>query len=89
MGNASNVAAALFTVAIAAAQGVLEVHGGAPTERVKKQKQILTERLQATFGIPSDPIPWDERQRAYVASFIVRDERSASPSVPPGSPSAS
>ena len=74
--NAKPTAAWTLFVAIAAAQGVLEVHGGAPTERVKKQKQILTERLQATFGIPSDPIPWDERQRAYVASFIVRDERS-------------
>ncbi|PZW38719.1 hypothetical protein C8P66_13413 [Humitalea rosea] len=73
--NAKPTAAWTLFIAIAAGGGVLEVHGGAPAERVKKQKQILTEHLQATFGIQGDPILWDERQRAYIACFVVRDER--------------
>ncbi|MBU8540880.1 hypothetical protein [Falsiroseomonas tokyonensis] len=73
--NAKPIAAWTMFVTIAAAHGTLKLDGGAPAERVKKQKQILSEHLQATFGIPGDPILWDERQRAYVASFVVRDER--------------
>lgn len=73
--NAKPTAAWTLFVAIAAARGILQPHGGAPAEQVKKQKQILSERLQATFCLQDDPILWDDRQRAYVASFVVRDER--------------
>lgn len=73
--NAKPTAAWTLFVAIAAARGILQPHGGAPAEQLKKQKQILAKHLQSTFGIQDDPIMWDERQRAYVASFVVRDER--------------
>lgn len=81
--NAKPTSAWTLFVAIVATQGVLRPHGGAPAERVKKQKQVLAKHLQATFGIQDDPILWDERQRAYVTSFVARDERPLDERDPP------
>jgi hypothetical protein len=81
--NAKPTSAWILFVAIVATQGVLRSHGGATAERVKKQKQVLAKNLQATFGIQDDPILWDERQRAYVTSFVARDERPLDERDPP------
>ncbi len=41
--------------------------------RVKKQKQLLSNRLTSLFGIQGDPIPWRNDQKAYVARFTICD----------------
>ena len=48
-------------------------HPGA-AQNVKKQKQQLKAKLHASFGISTDPIPWSERQQAYVAAFTARGD---------------
>jgi hypothetical protein len=73
--NAKPTTAWTLFIAIVAGQGVLQPRGAASAAQVKKQKQVLAKHLQATFGIQDDPILWDERQRAYVTSFVARDER--------------
>ena len=40
--------------------------------RIKKQKQELSNRLKAAFGIEGSPIEWDEARSAYVACFAVK-----------------
>lgn len=40
---------------------------------IKKQKQLLSNRLQTLFGIEGDPIPAQTATRAYQARFSVRD----------------
>ena len=64
-----------FFVTLAEEHGILSPHTGQPIDRVRKQKQALSERLRTTFGIDADPIVWDNRQRAYVTAFTVSDER--------------
>jgi hypothetical protein len=39
---------------------------------IKKQKQALSDRLKAAFGIEGSPIRWDEARSAYVARFLLR-----------------
>ena len=39
---------------------------------VKKQKQELSDKLKAAFGIDADPIRWDRKIRAYIARFVLR-----------------
>jgi len=43
----------------------------AATDRIKKQKQALSDRLTAAFGIEKDPIGWND-SGAYVARFVLQ-----------------
>jgi hypothetical protein len=40
--------------------------------RIKKQKQELSNRLKAAFGIEGDPVRWDGDGNAYVTRFVLR-----------------
>ena len=62
-------------VALASKSGVLVCREAAQEQKVRKQKQELSKRLRDGFGIAEDPVPWDKSQRAYVARFILRDDR--------------
>jgi hypothetical protein len=42
------------------------------TTRIKKQKQELSHKLKAAFGVEGDPIEWDGDNNAYVARFALR-----------------
>ena len=42
------------------------------TDRVKKQKQGLANKLKQTFGLSEDPAPWSESDKAYKAKFVVK-----------------
>jgi hypothetical protein len=39
--------------------------------KVKKQKQLLSDKLIKTFGIADDPISWDKRSNAYRTKFKI------------------
>jgi hypothetical protein len=39
--------------------------------KVKKQKQLLSDKLVLAFGIPGDPIEWDRRANAYRTKFKI------------------
>ncbi|MDP8931255.1 MAG: hypothetical protein M3O70_22465 [Actinomycetota bacterium] len=43
--------------------------------RIKKQKQELSDKLKAAFGIHGSPIEWDSSAAAYVARFVLRTGR--------------
>lgn len=73
--NAKAIAAWTFFLLLATKNGYLPFKDGSIAPRVRKQKEALSRRLQETFGIAGDPIPWDVQQRAYVAAFVVGDER--------------
>lgn len=73
--NAKATAAWTFFLLLATQGGTLSIRGGAIPPRARKQKEALSRHLQETFGLSDDPIPWDTRQRAYVAAFVLRDER--------------
>jgi hypothetical protein len=42
------------------------------TNRIKKQKQELSDKLKAAFGMEGRPIVWDEVRSAYVARVVLR-----------------
>jgi len=42
------------------------------TDRVKKQKQELANKLKQTFGLSEDPIPWSESEKAHKAQFVIK-----------------
>lgn len=73
--NAKAIAAWTFFLLLATKNGTLEFRDGSIAPRVRKQKEALSRHLQETFGIAGDPIAWDVQQRAYVAAFVVGDER--------------
>lgn len=58
---------------IARLAGSLTWKDQAASTRIKKQKQLLSNRLTSLFGIAGDPIPWRPDQRAYVARFTISD----------------
>lgn len=39
--------------------------------RVKKQKQLLSQKLTNAFGLPGDPIVWNPRTRVYRTRFRI------------------
>jgi hypothetical protein len=43
----------------------------AASTKIKKQKQLLSNRLASLFGIPGDPISWRPTEQAYVARFTI------------------
>ena len=57
---------------MALAGGQLTWRDPGATIRIKKQKQELSDRLKAAFGIEGDPIQWDGDGNAYVARFVLR-----------------
>lgn len=73
--NAKPTAAWTFFLLLAMNGGALKIEGRSIAPRVRKQKEALSRHLQDTFGIDSDPMHWDASQQAYVAAFVVRDER--------------
>jgi hypothetical protein len=42
------------------------------TDRVKKQKQELANKLKQTFQLSDDPMPWDEREKCYKSRFTIK-----------------
>lgn len=64
----------VLLMALISEEGLLKIAIPSQRGRVQKQKQTLADRLQRAFGIASDPMPWDDRQNAYVAQFIVENE---------------
>lgn len=59
---------------LALKRGVLDWIDPSQTAKGKKQKQALSDQLQAAFGIADDPIVWDDQQRAYCARFFIRGD---------------
>ena len=57
---------------LALAGGELDWRDRGATSSIKKQKQALSDRLKAAFGIEGNPIKWDEARSAYVARFVLR-----------------
>ena len=57
---------------LAVAGGELHWRDPGATTSIKKQKQALSDRLKAAFGIEASPIKWDEARSAYVARFGVK-----------------
>lgn len=56
---------------LARKRGVLDWIDPSQRTKGKKQKQALSDRLQAAFGITDDPIPWSATQKAYCARFVI------------------
>jgi hypothetical protein len=52
--------------------GQLAWSNSGATTRIKKQKQELSDKLRAAFGVEGDPIEWDGGINAYVARFALR-----------------
>ncbi|MFV0421475.1 hypothetical protein [Oleidesulfovibrio sp.] len=42
------------------------------TDRVKKQKQELANKLKQSFGLSEDPLPWSRKENCYKARFTIR-----------------
>jgi hypothetical protein len=57
---------------LALAGGELDWRDRGATTSIKKQKQALSDRLKAAFGIEGSPIKWDDARSAYVARFGLR-----------------
>jgi len=57
---------------LALAGGELDWEDREATTSIKKQKQALSDRLKAAFGIEGSPVEWDEARSAYVARFVLR-----------------
>lgn len=74
--NHKTTAAWTLFVAMASENGVLVCRGAAQAAKVRKQKQELSKRLREALGLAEDPIFWDKRQSAYVARFVLHDDRS-------------
>lgn len=59
-------------LSLAKTGGVLSWQDEGAHDRIKKQKQTLMKKLQDTFQLTSDPVPWSEGEKAYKAKFIVK-----------------
>ena len=57
---------------MALAGGELDWRDRGATTSIKKQKQALSDRLKAAFGIEEDPSSGTRRGSAYVARFVLR-----------------
>lgn len=52
--------------------GELDWRNRGATTPVKKQKQVLSDKLRTAFGLEGDPIPWNGTKSAYVARCSLR-----------------
>ena len=57
---------------LAMAGGGLDWRDQGATTSIKKQKQALSDKLRAAFGIEKDPIRWNDEAGAYIARFVLR-----------------
>ena len=57
---------------LAITSGSLSWQDDDATDRVKKQKQELANKLKATFQLTDDPIPWSDSEKAYKARFVIK-----------------
>jgi hypothetical protein len=57
---------------LALAGGELDWRDRGANISIKKQKQALSDRLKAAFGIEGSPIKWDEARSAYLARVVLR-----------------
>jgi hypothetical protein len=55
--------------------GVVERISRKDFGRVESQKQQLSDRLRAAFGIPGDPIVWVREEQAYRTRFVISGAR--------------
>lgn len=55
--------------------GVIEDIAPRDFDQVQSQKRQLSNRLQAAFGIPDDPIPWNQDEKAYRTRFRIRGDK--------------
>jgi hypothetical protein len=62
-------------VTLAIQRGVVGIRDSKAKHRFEKQKQTLAAKLREAFRIDGDPLPWNARQQAYVARFVIRDDR--------------
>ena len=60
---------------IAIANGRMASQDATRAGKIQKQKQELSKRLKATFGLIDEPIPWSKRENAYIPRFVLRDDR--------------
>ena len=52
--------------------GSLSWQDAEATDRVKKQKQELANKLKQTFQLSADPIPWSETEKCYKSRFTIK-----------------
>ena len=57
---------------LAAKGGSLTWQDDDATDRVKKQKQELANKLKTTFQLTDDPIPHSDSEKAYKARFVIK-----------------
>lgn len=57
---------------LAATGGSISWQDAEATDRVKKQKQELANKLKKTFQLSDDPIPWSEHEKCYKSRFVIR-----------------
>ena len=56
---------------LAEVDGVLSWRDPNANALIKKQKQLLSQKLTIAFGLPGDPIVWDHRTRVYRTRFRI------------------
>lgn len=62
-------------LSLAKTGGALSWQDDSAHDRIKKQKQTLMKKLQDTFQITSDPIPWDDKDKSnkcYRCRFTIK-----------------
>jgi hypothetical protein len=64
-----------FLVSLAECGGALSVRDRSKEASFRKQKEHLSRHLRDAFGLTEDPLPWDTTRGAYVARFMIRDDR--------------
>jgi hypothetical protein len=57
---------------LALAGGELDWRDRGATTSIKKQKQALSDKLKAAFGVEGRPIVWNDAKSAYVARVVLR-----------------
>lgn len=60
--------------ALAVTGGSLRAEMPSEAGRIKKQKHLLAQRLQAAFGLRGDPIPWNPASQEYRARMVIRGD---------------
>lgn len=71
--NKNPTLAWIMLVSLAISGGSMSVKRPGERAKFQKQKEALSKNLRETLGIDSDPVPWDQVQKAYTARFILKD----------------